>query len=166
VSAEATGWTWKHSPYSGAQLLIHLAIADVVNDLHDYQFWMSTEQLARKARVSRSSVVATLSDMVKRGLLAVVEPGKTSRKPTVYQWTSATTALALARSDDVTSAIWPSPLARSPRTIQYRNQLNAGASEKSTAEQLRAELDYDREHAVRPPKRDKTKPLTALKGGP
>jgi len=110
MSNEAMGWVWNHSPYTGSQLLVHLAIADVVNDLHNNEFYMSTEKLARKAKVSRSTVVTALGDMVERGLLAVLVPGGDLRKPTRYQFT--TSALA-----DLASADWPSELARPPRAI-------------------------------------------------
>src|SRR5580765_4832179 len=160
MSAEATGWTWTHSPYSGAQLLVHLAIADVVNDLHDHKFWMSTETLARKAKVSRSTVVATLSDMVERGLIVVVESGGGSRKPSVYQWTAG----PLARSGSPLARSALVPLARSPRTNSIEEPNERGASQLKSAQELRAELDNDRAHAVPPPKRDKSKPLTALAG--
>jgi hypothetical protein len=86
MSAEATGYVWKHSPYTGSQLLVHLAIADVVNDTNGYDFWMSTSNLANKARVSRSTVSVVLSDMVKRGHLAVLKAGKTERVPTRYHF--------------------------------------------------------------------------------
>jgi hypothetical protein len=109
MSAEATGWVWKHSPYEGAQLLVHLAIADVVNDIHENEFWMSTATLAAKAKVSRSTVTATLRDMSDRGLLVLLQAGGASRKPSRYRFTSALT--------DSTSAIWPSGLDRSPVTI-------------------------------------------------
>jgi hypothetical protein len=108
MSAEATGWVWKNSPYKGAELLVHLALADVVNDAHGNEFWMSTGALAAKAKVSRSTVVATLRDMTERGLLVLIEPGQATRTPSRYRFTSALS--------ERTSAIWPSPLARSPRT--------------------------------------------------
>lgn len=94
MSAEASGWVWRYSPYKGAQLLVHLAIADVANDVHDNQFWMSTANLAGKARVSRATVTATLTEMVESGHLAVIEAGGSNRVPTRYQFlTSPTTGL-------------------------------------------------------------------------
>lgn len=119
MSAEATGWVWKHSPYSGAQLLVHLAIADVVNDAHDNEFWMSTYKLATKAKVSRSTVTATLSDMVRDRLLWQISSGAQSREPSRYRFlmTSATTGLALGQSNPATSAIEGESLDRSPRAI-------------------------------------------------
>lgn len=94
MSAEATGWVWKYSPCQGSQLLVHLAIADVVNDIHGYEFWMSTDALSKKARVARSTVTSTLADLVSAGLLGVVQAGGASRQPTRYVFTP------LARSDE------------------------------------------------------------------
>lgn len=106
MSAEAVGWVWNHSPYRGSELLVHLAIADVANDLHHNEFWMSTASLAKKAKVARSTVTATLSDMVKLGLLEVLEAGGPKRKPTLYRFTRPVS--------DITSAISPGSLDRSP----------------------------------------------------
>lgn len=82
MSNEALGWVFKHSPYEGTKRVIHLAIADVVNDAYDNKFWMSNENLAAKARCSRAYVNNTLSEMVKSGYLEVVQ-GNTGRSKTV-----------------------------------------------------------------------------------
>lgn len=123
MSAEATGWVWKNSPYSGAQLLVHLAIADVVNDVHENEFWMSTHNLAKKAKVSRSTVTATLTEMVQARHLALINAGGESRTPSIYRFIMASAAVGLvepgplARSSDVTSPISDDSLDRSPRAI-------------------------------------------------
>ena len=96
MSGEATGEVWRYSPLVGDQLLVHLAIADVVNDMNGNDFWMSTEKLARKARVSRRTVVRTLGALVDLRLLEVVKAGGATRQPTRYRFlfTSAISALA------------------------------------------------------------------------
>lgn len=122
MSAEATGWVWKHSPYSGAQLLVHLAIADVVNDTHDNEFWMSRSALAEKARVARSTVNETLSDMVERGLLLMLESGAEQRRPSRFQFVMSTARpttdldpeRALGRPPSVTRPTSGPALDRSP----------------------------------------------------
>ncbi len=106
MSAEATGWVWKNSPCEGSQLLVHLAIADVVNDLHANEFWMSTYSLAKKARVSRSTVVSTLSDLVKAGMLEVLKEGARDRTPTRYRFCGlGQSGGGLGQSEAVTSAV-------------------------------------------------------------
>lgn len=102
MSAEATGWVWKYSPYTGAQLLVHLAIADVVNDANDNEFWMSRSNLAAKAKVSRSTVNEALGDMLDRRLLTMLESGADQRRPSRFRFemsTSATTGLARPTTD-------------------------------------------------------------------
>ncbi len=102
MSAIATGWVWEHSPYkhtSKAALLVHLAIADVVNDAHDNEFFMSTYNLTTKlgSCVSRNTVETTLRDMVARGLLEIIESGGAQRKPTRYRFVRTTSqAIGLA----------------------------------------------------------------------
>jgi len=93
MSNEACGWVWRHSTYRGSQLLVALAIADVVNDANGNEFWMSTSNLAAKARVSRQTVMTALAQMVNDEVLTVVRSGAASRTPTLYRFTSATSAL-------------------------------------------------------------------------
>jgi hypothetical protein len=73
MSAEAVGWVWKHSPYRGAILSVHLAVADVVNDLHDYEFWMSMSRLAAKARVSRPTASEAIGSLRCDGFVAILD---------------------------------------------------------------------------------------------
>jgi hypothetical protein len=75
VSAEATGWVFRCSPYRGATFTIHLAIADSVNDQNGYEFWMRQSVLARKARTTRGTVNTAIEQMVNDGLLVVVTIG-------------------------------------------------------------------------------------------
>lgn len=81
MSAEAVGWVWRWAPYreSPTAMVVHLAIADVVNDTHGNQFWMSNATLAEKVGMTRESVNRILRRMVDDGHLRVVyaEHGKT-----------------------------------------------------------------------------------------
>ena len=72
MSAEATGWVFKSSPYSGALFTLHLAIADIVNDTHRNELWASVRLLGEKARISERSVRSGLARMVQDGLLELV----------------------------------------------------------------------------------------------
>lgn len=108
MSAEATGWVWKYSPYTGAPLLVHLAIADVVNDTHDNEFWMSGAKLAAKAKVSRHTVTDTLTDMQARGLMEMLESGAEHRRPSRFRFLMPTSAVsALAPPVDIRTASAP-----------------------------------------------------------
>lgn len=84
LSAEATGWVWRHSPFHASSLLVHLAIADVVNDANGNELWMTVEALAAKARVGRSSTVTALTALVDQGFLEVTERGGGRGRPTRY----------------------------------------------------------------------------------
>ncbi len=90
MSADAEAFVWKQSPYRGTAMLIHLAIADVVNDTHQNRFWMSAESLAKKCRVSRSSANAALADMVERGYLKKLTVGGGRSITTEYQFVGET----------------------------------------------------------------------------
>ena len=79
-------WVFKHSPYSGERLIVHLAIADVVNDVHEQQIWMLRNELATKARCSVPTITRTLADMTERGLLEVISIGRGRGVPSVYRF--------------------------------------------------------------------------------
>jgi hypothetical protein len=69
VSAEAVGWVFQNSQLSGNALVVHLALADVANDVHDNMIWMHHKQLADKARTSVSTVQRVLGQLVEQGYL-------------------------------------------------------------------------------------------------
>ena len=47
-------------------------IADGVNDQHDFEFWMSNDRLAQKARISRQTANRAVRRMVDDGFLVPV----------------------------------------------------------------------------------------------
>lgn len=86
MSAEATGWTYRHSPLKGSGLLVHLAIADSVNDQHYNEFWMTVGRLADKARVERRTAGRALQDLADGGFLTMLEDHSKERKPSRYRF--------------------------------------------------------------------------------
>lgn len=72
MSAEATGWVFKFSPYKGVAFAVHLAIADSVNDQNDNEFWLDQGKLASKARCRRQGAQEAIARMVEDGLLTVL----------------------------------------------------------------------------------------------
>ena len=75
MSAEASGWVWRRSPYKGVAFAIHLAIADSVNDQNDYELWMRQAVIATKARTRRATVNETLAKLIADGYLELVAEG-------------------------------------------------------------------------------------------
>lgn len=87
MSAEAVGWVYRHSPYSGQFLAVHLAIADVVNDQANNQFWMALPRLSEKARVNRGTAKRAIDQMVADSFLTLVEKSNGGRsRPSVYRF--------------------------------------------------------------------------------
>ena len=84
MSAEATGWVFKHSPYSGAALLVHIALADAANDLNANEIWARQQYLADKARVTRQTVNRALAQMLDDGLLLLLEDHSADGQPNRY----------------------------------------------------------------------------------
>lgn len=72
MSAEATGWVLKHSPYKGAPFAVHFCIADSVNDQYRNEFWMRQHILAQKARISRQATNQAVQQLVDDGFLLLV----------------------------------------------------------------------------------------------
>jgi hypothetical protein len=69
MSADATAYVWRFSPFKGATFGVHLAIADSVNDQHEYRCWMTQESLAAKARTSVRTVYDALAALESGGFL-------------------------------------------------------------------------------------------------
>jgi hypothetical protein len=88
VSAEATGAVWRSSPYRGVLFTIQLAIADVVNDVHDNELWMSATSLATKARASRSTTMEALLTLERDGVIERLDKRgrKATGKPVRWRW--------------------------------------------------------------------------------
>lgn len=79
-------WVFRYSPYSGDRLVIHLAIADVVNDLYDNEFWIKIGDLATKTRCSVRTVQYAIRAMETDGLIAMLEAGGGRGKPARYRF--------------------------------------------------------------------------------
>lgn len=92
MSAEATGWVFRYSPYQGVTFAVHLAIADSVNDQNANEFWMSVQNLAMKARCERKTASRAVGQMVGDGFLRVLQErvGQTTRYRFLFPAMSAT----------------------------------------------------------------------------
>jgi hypothetical protein len=62
-------WVFDHSPYELGTRLVHLAIADSVNDENGNEWWGGDRLLAQKARVSVRMVERARATMIADGLL-------------------------------------------------------------------------------------------------
>lgn len=85
MSAQAVGSVWyRCSDLTPAQAIVALAVADVVNDVHANEFWMTSKALARKVGMHHRSVRDRLGELTDLGWIQVVvaEPGS----PIRYRW--------------------------------------------------------------------------------
>lgn len=73
MSADAVGWVYRHSPYTGVTFQVHQAVADSVNDQHGNEFWMVKPKLAVKARTSVASAKRAMETLVAEGYLELLE---------------------------------------------------------------------------------------------
>ncbi len=88
MSAEAVGYVYRYSAYTGATFQVHHAIADSVNDQNDNELWMATGTIAKKARVARQTASEAIATIVANGGLEVVEDHRHDRagKPSRYRF--------------------------------------------------------------------------------
>ncbi len=93
MSFDATTWVMENSPYTGGPYTVHLVMAHIANEPHDWQIWISQENLAEKARVSERTVRPALQQMIEDGYLEKVrrsdslcpDYGRGGRRPTTYR---------------------------------------------------------------------------------
>ncbi len=85
MSADATGWVYRHSPYTGVTFAVHLAIADSVNDQNGNELWMKKAKLSEKARVSTGSTKTAMALLVEDGFLELMEESH-GRNPSRYRF--------------------------------------------------------------------------------
>lgn len=74
---------WSESPYEGARLLLHLAMADHAND--EGWFYAGQNSLARKARCSVEYVRQCVLQMVDDGMLVIEKKGIGKGRATEYR---------------------------------------------------------------------------------
>jgi len=74
VSGEATGYVFRHSTAKGAAFAVHLAIADIANDTHEYRVWVPARALAEKARVNRVTASRSVRWLTENGYLTRLTP--------------------------------------------------------------------------------------------
>ena len=70
------GWVFRYSPFDGVTFACHLAIADSVNDQHEYQFFMAVGNLAIKARTSRRGAQRAIRELEEAGFLQLLKKDK------------------------------------------------------------------------------------------
>lgn len=62
-------WVWEHSELTGNEWKVHLAMADLANEGHEYLVWASEAWLATRCRVSVRTVKRAIRAMLERGYL-------------------------------------------------------------------------------------------------
>ncbi len=74
---------WSESPYEGARLLLHLAMADHAND--EGWFYAGQNSLSRKARCSVEYVRQSVLQMIEDGTLLIEKKGSSKGRATEYR---------------------------------------------------------------------------------
>lgn len=69
MSSDTESSVWRNSPYHGDRKLVHLAIARIVNEAHQWEFWAGDKYLADLVGCSLKTVERTRTDMINDGIL-------------------------------------------------------------------------------------------------
>ena len=105
MSIQAIEWVLQNSPYSGENRLIHVIIANVVNDSYGNRFWLAEEKLAAKANCSTRTVRRAKAQMVNDCFLEIVDsrhgPGKTNE----YHFLMPSVLAQLEATEDKVSGV-------------------------------------------------------------
>jgi hypothetical protein len=86
VSIRLIDLVWTNAPYSGAKLLVLLALADWAND--DGWCYPSQSTIAAKARVDRRRVKRILGELMEDGVVERIVTGGRSGEGEVHTWPS------------------------------------------------------------------------------
>lgn len=113
---------WESSPYEGRRLLLHLALADFAND--EGVCFPSQKTLALKARTTETWVGSTVRQMVKDGLLEIVERGNGRGRASTYRLLKGTTELTLSEK----GASLETERYKNDDTCLYKNQIEPSNS--------------------------------------
>jgi hypothetical protein len=84
VSIQAIAWVLEHSEAKLADRLVLLAIANHA-DAQGWNAWPSVDQIAKEARVGRSTVFECLPRLVERGELEITPGGRGPRSTNSYR---------------------------------------------------------------------------------
>lgn len=75
MSWKELDWVVEHSPYRGERYLVHVMLAELSNDIHGHELWLTQATLARKCHLSRYAINRTLALMEQEGFLERISDG-------------------------------------------------------------------------------------------
>lgn len=138
MSAEAVGWAFRNSPYRGVPLLVHLALADVTNDVHDNELWMRTDRLAAKARCDSGTARKAILRMIDDGYLALLEDNSPRHRASRYRFLTPDSVAPETRPTDSVApetrhgrAVDPTAVAPETRPIENSRVRTQGELENT-----------------------------------
>ena len=162
MSIQAVAWVLEHSESRQAPRLVLLAIANHA-DATGRNAWPSVEQIAREARVGRSTVFECLPKLVELGELKITPGGRGPRSTNVYQIQMEGSGIQTPESEIRTHKGSEIPVVRVQipekrvQTVNHKPSLNR--PEPSRARTREAPADDPR--ALTPEERERGKELIA-----
>ena len=140
MSLRALSHTIDYSSNTGATFIVELMVADSVNDQNGNLFWMSTGNLAKKARVARLTANRALLELERQGILARIGVGPSGSIK--YRWHPVTTSITCDEKyqlGDTTSISTCDDKYHKPQVTQLEHQTSSKpVSRKTSAAKARA----------------------------
>lgn len=140
MSVRAMTWVFDNSPYELGTRLVHLAIADSVNDENGNEWWGGNARLAAKAHVNERTVERAKARMIADGLLTDLR----MRHPSghrVYRFEMPRPDNLSGRRNRHSVANDPTTATPSPLTNSKRTQTTSRTSSTSRGEAREAEVE-------------------------
>jgi len=140
MSLRALSHTIDYSSNTGATFIVELMVADSVNDQNSNLFWMSTGNLAKKARVARLTANRALLELERQGILQRIGVGPSGSIK--YRWHPVTTNITCDEKyqlGDTTSISTCDDKYHKPQVTQLEHQTSSKpVSRKTSAAKARA----------------------------
>lgn len=167
MSHVTEGWATTYSPYEGTLYQVHKGIAEIANDTHDYEFFMSVARFAQKIRVSERSVQRALRRLVEDGFLEIVhEADPTAWRPTTYRFLMPEVVAVYAPRGRPADTVSPPGDKMAPPPVTARHQPGDVVAPRSQVEPKKEpnqDLGFEEFWTLYPKKRHRPAALKAWK---
>ena len=123
MSSECEAFVEKHSPYDGTAYMVHLRMAMIANETHDYRLFVGDETMAKLCRCSIKSVQRARQQMIKDGYLIQTERAVGQRKAE-YEFVFKVGSQNVHPLSEVGSHLVPSSKTSEESTLSTRTKEN------------------------------------------
>ena len=80
MSDEARAYVKKYSPFTNSTFWVHYALADIANAQHDYELWVTDNQLVDEWALSIGSIRRAYAELRQAGFLTLIQSAAPGRR--------------------------------------------------------------------------------------